>query len=190
LLIDSDYGRLARYLTVSAGKLQAKGVASVRSRVINLRELKPDISVADMALTLENAFCERYAGNNQIIRSDDADYLEDPRLQYLYRHFASWSWRYGQSIKFDARIDRRFAWGHLDVGLVIEQGLIRQAAIYSDALDSDFIAVLASRLEGCRFQSAALVSALSGTPAQDICYGPSRVEMLEDLIRLIQEQNW
>jgi lipoate-protein ligase A len=66
--------------------------------VINLRELKPDISVADMALTLENAFCERYAGNNQIIRSDDADYLEDPRLQYLYRHFASWSWRYGQSI--------------------------------------------------------------------------------------------
>ncbi|HAL73939.1 MAG TPA: lipoate--protein ligase, partial [Clostridiales bacterium] len=171
LLIDSDYGRLARYLTVSASKLQAKGIASVKSRVINLRELKPEITVTGMAQAMEDSFCQRYAANNQIIRAVDADYQDDPQLHDLYHHFASWSWRYGQSIKFNARIDHRFVWGHLDIGLVIEEGLIRQAVIYSDALDSDFIEALAFQLEGCRFQSAALVAALSGTPAQDVSFG-------------------
>jgi len=190
LLIDSDYGRLARYLTVSASKLQAKGVASVKSRVINLRELKPDLTVSAMAQSMENAFCQRYAVNNQIMRTTGTDYQDDPQMQDLYDHFASWSWRYGQSIKFDARIDHRFSWGHLDIGLVIEEGLIRQAAIYSDALDSDFIETLAAQLKGCRFHSAAMINALAGTPAQDISFGPSRVEMLQDLTRLIHEQSW
>jgi lipoate---protein ligase len=190
LLIDSDYSRLARYLTVPAGKLQARGVASVKSRVINLRELKPSLTVSVIAQAMEDAFLQSYAGNNQIVQVTSADYLDDPQLQDLYSHFASWSWRYGQSIKFDARIDQRFTWGHLDIGLIIDNGLIQQATIYSDALDSDFIETLTLQLKGCRFQSAALIAALSDKPAHGISFGPSRMEMLKDLTRLIHEQNW
>ena len=40
---------LGKYLTPSKVKLESKGVASVRSRVINLTELVPTLSVAQMA---------------------------------------------------------------------------------------------------------------------------------------------
>ena len=58
LLIESDYTRLARYLNVAPAKLQAKGVASVKSRVINLCELCPTISVAAMFNAMEQAFLD------------------------------------------------------------------------------------------------------------------------------------
>jgi len=198
LLIHSDYGRLARYLTVSPDKLQAKGVTSVRSRVINLGELKPSLSVASMAEAMETAFLRRFlpgvetyvAGSSQIRRATDTDFHDDPVLQDLYSRFASWSWRYGESIRFDARIERRLPWGHVEIGLVVEQGLVRQATFYSDALDSDFIGILAATLSGSRFQSVALASALRSAPGLESSFGPSREQMVNDLVDWVLEQNW
>ncbi len=40
LMVDVDKEKLSRYLNVSPKKLQSKGVDSVRSRVVNLRELQ------------------------------------------------------------------------------------------------------------------------------------------------------
>lgn len=47
LLICADLQRLAEYLNPRKKKLAAKGVQSVRSRVINLIEVKPDIEHTD-----------------------------------------------------------------------------------------------------------------------------------------------
>ena len=44
LLVDADMGRLQRYLKPDPRKLRAKGVASVRSRVCNLKELCPGLT--------------------------------------------------------------------------------------------------------------------------------------------------
>ena len=41
LLIDVDMEKLGRYLAPSQGKLESKGVASVRSRVVNLSQIQP-----------------------------------------------------------------------------------------------------------------------------------------------------
>ena len=45
VLISADKSRLANYLTVSKTKLEAKGIKSVRSRVVNLTELVPEMTV-------------------------------------------------------------------------------------------------------------------------------------------------
>lgn len=198
LLISSDYSRLARYLTVSPAKLQARGVSSVRSRVINLNELKPSLTVAAMADAMEDAFLRRFlpgpgtpdAGDWQILRATDADYQDDPALRQIVDHFASWAWRYGETIRFDARIERHLPWGMAEIGLKLENGLVRQSVLYSDALDSDFIRTLAAALDGCRFHSADLAAALRKAPGQSAGFGPSRVEMVQDLALLILEQNW
>ena len=46
LLLSVDMANLGKYLTPSKVKLESKGVASVRSRVINLTELVPTLTVA------------------------------------------------------------------------------------------------------------------------------------------------
>ena len=48
LLLSVDMANLGKYLTPSKVKLESKGVASVRSRVINLTELVPTLTVAQM----------------------------------------------------------------------------------------------------------------------------------------------
>ncbi|MEG1942884.1 MAG: lipoate--protein ligase [Angelakisella sp.] len=60
IMIDADLDNLSRYLTVSPDKLAAKGVKSVRSRVINLRELNPAVTVESVKTALIAAFGELY----------------------------------------------------------------------------------------------------------------------------------
>ena len=44
LLVNADMEKLNRYLSPSKAKLQRKGVDSVRSRVVNLKELNPELT--------------------------------------------------------------------------------------------------------------------------------------------------
>ena len=62
ILIDVDAEKMSHYLHVSAGKLQFKGVPSVRSRVVNLVELVPGITVETVRQALTAAFGEVYHG--------------------------------------------------------------------------------------------------------------------------------
>ena len=56
LLVDVDMDKLGRYLNPSKAKLPAKGVDSVRSRVVNLKELNSQITIA----SLKNAMANRH----------------------------------------------------------------------------------------------------------------------------------
>lgn len=60
LLIDVDMEKLGRYLAPSQGKLESKGVASVRSRVVNLSQVQPGLTVSHMEEALWSAFSEVY----------------------------------------------------------------------------------------------------------------------------------
>ncbi|MGR6439103.1 lipoate--protein ligase [Proteus mirabilis] len=56
LLINADLSRLANYLNPNPKKLQAKGITSVRSRVTNLVELKPDITHEKLCHAITDSF--------------------------------------------------------------------------------------------------------------------------------------
>ena len=66
LLLSVDMANLGKYLTPSKVKLESKGVASVRSRVINLTELVPTLSVAQMADAMVKAANVRLIGKVQV----------------------------------------------------------------------------------------------------------------------------
>ena len=54
MLLDLELGALGKYLNPSKAKLQSKGVESVISRVINLKELAPEINHDNFCDSLEN----------------------------------------------------------------------------------------------------------------------------------------
>jgi len=206
LLVHSAFERVARYLTVNPSKLAAKGVTSVRSRITNLQVLRPGITVEHLSDAMENSFISTFCSSPADIpekadpekkgqgflieRKTDSDYEHDPLLISLREQFASWEWRFGESIKFDSQIEHKFDWGHIQIGLNVHQGVISSAQIYSDALDCDFIDPVINCLKGLHFHSAELAEAVLKYAPEGDGFGISRKKMAEDIADLLRVQGW
>ncbi|MGD9677054.1 MAG: lipoate--protein ligase [Vulcanibacillus sp.] len=131
ILVNSDFNQLVKYLQVSKDKIKSKGIESVRSRVINLKEASQLINIEDLKKNLKNHFAINY-GNYEHITYDELDSHE---ITELYNKYASWDWRFGDSPKFAVSITRRFELGELNINLNLDKGIIRDVKIYSDAMD-------------------------------------------------------
>lgn len=167
LLVDADTEKMSRYLNPSKAKLQSKGVESVRSRVVNLKELNPEITIAALSDALVGAFADVYAMPVQVM---DASDLDGKRIGELTLRNRSWEWNYGHKMPFTFSCEDRFPWGGLQIQLQIENGVIQRSKIYSDAMDWTISSVLEERLAGCRFERSALQSRLSGMDAAEDVY--------------------
>ncbi|MDF1796439.1 MAG: lipoate--protein ligase [Coxiellaceae bacterium] len=160
LLLDADLTRLNDYLNPNKKKLEAKGVTSVRSRVTNLKQLHE-------AMTHDNVCEQIIAKFRQCYDSDvDITLLSPQQLQKIeslekhYQHLQSWDWLYGQTLEFTHHFDCRFDWGVVDVQLVVKNGMIEQAKIYTDALQPEWLEEYALTLQSRSYDepSIAVVS--------------------------------
>lgn len=169
LLVDVDMQRMSRYLNPSKAKLRSKGVDSVRSRVVNLRELNPDITISGLKTALADAFRRVYGlPLGEIIPES----LDGTAIETLRQRNASWEWNYGQKIPFTFECEGRFSWGSVQIQLQIENGIVQQAKVYSDAMDCFLAPKLEQALTKCRFSQEALRERLMSAEtdaAEDIC---------------------
>ena len=166
LLVDVDREKLSRYLTPSKAKLETKGVPSVRSRVVNLIELCPGITVDGLKRALVEAFEEVYG-----LKSQPKELTEDDRARIaeLREHYASWDWRFGQRLPFTCRVEGRFSWGGAELQLEVKGGIVRAVRVYTDAMDHGLAAQAEAALTGRLFQREALSRALAASGlAQDV----------------------
>lgn len=179
LLVDVDMGNMSRYLSPSTAKLQAKGVQSVRSRVVNLKELKPDLTIAEMARQMEDAFCRVYGLEAE--RLDESSF-DHGYIDALTERNGSWEWLHGQNLQCTMAFGGRFIWGEIDLQILAAEGLVRQAAVYTDAMDWQLAPELERALAGSRMQLGPLqdrvrASALDGQVKEDLCALLARQDM-------------
>ncbi|SMC49740.1 lipoate--protein ligase [Papillibacter cinnamivorans] len=158
LLVGSDLDTLTRYLSVSPDKLKSKGVESVRSRVVNLAQLCPGLTVESLVPRLTEAFGE-VCGLRP--RAWELTGKDRERVSELTGRFSSREWRFGQNVPFTAELSRRFPWGGVELSLRVEGGIVRQAAVYTDAMETELFDTLSRSLEGAPFSSRDLVKHLS-----------------------------
>ena len=154
LLISSELNRLQSYLTVDPRKLQARGVKSVRSRVCNLNEFVPGLSLEAMLSALKEAFRREYGAFSEIAAPD-----EKVLAPYIHKH-ASDEWQLGHTPRFDLEIENRFSWGNVQILLTLRQGHVEEANVYTDALDTSIAPEIRARLPGTAFSSRAMADAL------------------------------
>ena len=178
LLINVDMAQLSRYLSPSPAKLKAKGVSSVRSRVVNLRELRPDLTILEMARQMEQAFSQVYGLPAERI---DGSALDAVAIETLRQHYASWDWLYGRKLPFTFQCAGRYPWGEITIQLAAESGLVRAASVYTDAMDPSFAAPLEQALTGCPFHLPQLYRAVEHAPVPQ--------EVRRDVCTLLAEQN-
>ena len=153
LLVHTDGEKLARYLSPSKAKLQAKGVDSVRSRVVNLAELVPGLTCSRMAEEMTAAFGRVYGLPVQELSADGLDwgYIESLRARNAGR-----DWLYGPRLPLSFECEERFDWGSVQLQLQVESGVVVQAKVYSDAMDWDIAPELERVLTGSEFSQDAL----------------------------------
>jgi len=162
VLIDVDMSKLSMYLNVSKAKMESKGVRSVASRVVNLKDLKPDLTIDIMKRAMYNGFIEEYGHIDRILNYNEIASREEVRT--LYAKYSSREWLLGKSPDFDFGIENRFAWGGIEIGLNVRKGMIREAVVYSDSMDVDFIESLRASLKDIEFSRKSLARALASLP--------------------------
>ncbi|MDO5043871.1 MAG: lipoate--protein ligase [Coriobacteriia bacterium] len=145
ILLDVDTEEMARYLKPSKKKLVSKGVSSVKSRVVNLKSLKPDLSIDTLAQALLAGVEEEYGLQANILEFDDFD---KALLKDKEKFFADDAWRYGRNLAYDVLAEERFDWGEIQVKLAIKDEEVQDAQLNSDAMDSSFIASIQEALVG------------------------------------------
>lgn len=168
LMINTDTQRLSRYLNVSQAKLRAKGVASVRSRVCNLTDLAPDITVEGMKSALERAFEVTY-GEYQPLSLTPDQLTEVAKLREKH---SSWTWRMGTAPDFDYSAEERFSWGTTQLCLKVSGGLVESTKLFTDSLDITLPGKLEPLLTGARFQVEDMAQRFEG-------HGPEAEDLAE-----------
>lgn len=154
LLISGDMSDLARYLKPKPAKLQKHGVASVRSRVVNLAALNPEITPESIVPRLKEAFESEYSECSEY--SDYSEIIKHPEVRALHDHFASDEWKYGRWKTFTAQRSGQFDWGGVELALTIDEarGIITEVQIASDALDLAALETVKQKLTGASVETA------------------------------------
>ncbi len=161
LMVDVDKAPLERYLNVSPLKLQSKGVASVRSRVANLVEFAPELTIAQLSDALAAAFGDIYGLPVQTLEESALDTAEIAAQQ---ERFASPSWKYGRTRPLDQSREARFGWGTVRLDFSEAEGAVTDAVLWSDGLDADFLEQAPVQLRGCPLEAEAIRARLSAVP--------------------------
>ncbi|MBR5281115.1 MAG: lipoate--protein ligase [Clostridia bacterium] len=156
ILMDTDGTKMARYLQVSKAKMEAKGVNSVRSRVVNLIELNPEITADKMREALIAAFRAEYPSECptepiHVGLQESCQILETPEFEAfpaLVEYFGSWDFRLGETPTFQAELERKFPWGLVQLAFHTSGGVIQEVRVWTDAMDADLGAYIEGALNG------------------------------------------
>lgn len=180
LMVEVDKEILSAYLNPDKEKYASKGVDSVKSRVCNLKEFNSAVTVPAMAGAMVSAFEKVYRADAdiwsfslsgafaaKIMPAQPRFKLSKSEEECISRgaaFFASDEWLYRNNIKFNARFSRRFDFGDFDLRIFAKNGVILDAAVYSDAMDGEWVLRMEQRikqLEGENYSIEALRTAIA-----------------------------
>lgn len=167
ILINADTEKMSKYLSPPKAKLESKGVKSVKSRVINLSELSSELTVDKMEKYMISA--------SEEVLSLSATRLEIPEcdeINTLSKLYGSWDYLYGKSVPFSIKCDGSFSWGNVEIALSIENGIIKNASLYTDSMDWTISEKVKACLTDCPLDAEkihfALLDSLETGEAEDI----------------------
>ena len=177
LMFDVDLETLQEVLSVPGSKMAAFGIASVRSKVANLREYLPQF--CDV-LALKDALHRILAGADTEVPMDASKQEAIDRM--ADEKFRTWDWIYGKSPEAQFRASQKFACGTVEVCWSVRHGLLEDVRFSGDFLGNLPAEGLAARLNGLRYEQDSISAALNGAGVSDYFDGLGPDELTELLI--------
>lgn len=179
ILFDVNLENLVNALSVSADKIESKGLKSVRSRVDNvLNNLEDKIDIFEFKDELLQFMKDEIEIMNEYKLSDkDLKHINE-----IMEHKKKWEWNFGNSPKCNIKNSKRYNAGKIEVLLNIEKGLISNIKFYGDFFSNGNIDELEKRFLNIKYDIVTLSEFLDNLNIE--CYFPnfSKNEILEVLI--------
>lgn len=158
LLFNSEMDHVVSALKVRKDKIESKGIKSIRSRVANISEFLQEPMSIEQLRKLLLTFIFNGEQNIQEYKLTDADW--EKIMQLSKERYQNWDWNYGKSPKFNLQHSHRFPVGHIDVRLEVNKGIIENVKIYGDFFGVGDVSEMETKLEGIRYEKAAIEVAL------------------------------
>lgn len=157
ILFDADLGMVGRVLRPAPEKLESKGVASVRSRVTNLRPYLPAGTTLEEFKALLTRGVLGDGGEPYGLTEADREAVE--RLRRT--RYDTWEWNYGASPRYSLRKAGRIEGvGCLELYLQVEEGRVEGVEVFGDFFGDGDGAALTGALRGRRMEEGDLLDAL------------------------------
>ena len=180
LMVNVKKDELGKYLSPSKDKLESKGVASVRSRVVNLMELAEDLTIEKMKESLKSAFGKIYRLEpTEYVLDDNAARTVEERRQF----FESEEWLYRIKGQGEKRLQRRFDWGGVVLCFTMLDNRFEYIEIASDGLEADYLDNISKLLIGVSFDKTQIQAKLMQQATNEV-----QKQIAEDLSELITQE--
>ena len=176
LMYDVDLDKLTQVLNPSATKLQSKGIASVRSRVANLREYLPETAdIQAFSQRLEEILSCNYKDAEYKLSEDDLAHIQ----KLTDEKFATWEWNYGHSPKATLIHSARLTCGTVEVHLTLKENRIASCRFGGDFLGNLPASEVEKALQGVVYEADAIRECLSKMPIEQYFDGIVTDELIE-----------
>ena len=127
VMLNVDKEKMFRYLNVSDKKIQAKGFDSVVSRVANITEFNPTITLNQLQQALLQAVANTYGPLYELNISGSLD--------EIIEHYHSYKYIYNTMGRFTVIVHDYYSFGELQMYVDIENGTIQHMDMFTDAMD-------------------------------------------------------
>lgn len=155
ILINANKEKLTKYLTPPKAKLEAKGVKSVKSRVINLSEIAPELTILKMREYMLGAFEEVYN-----LPSEPFVIENDEKITDLSKEYSAWEYLYAPAPPFTFSCDGTFPWGSITLQFDVKKGIIESVQVFTDSMDHNLPELLKESLTGISFRAEEIEKAV------------------------------
>lgn len=167
LLFDANLDDVTAALNPKPGKVESKGVKSIRSRVANIAEfLTAPMTIDELReRILETIFGTRDRATIPQVELTNADWAAVREL--VERKYGAWSWNYGENPASDVQRSRRFPAGEIDARIAVKDGVITGIRIFGDFQGARDVAEIERRLTGVAYEAAAVAQALDDVDVRE-----------------------
>ncbi len=162
ILVSSQLGQMVNALTVEEGKLPA-GMKKSFPQVVNLADVGRGVSMGHVQESLYWAFGRIFGAEPGML---DERMLDGTSIDRTAAQFASREWLFPNGIPYTFTVTERFPWGGVTVQMRTEGGIVRDARVYTDAME----AALFTHIEQALIGSPCLISAIGKRFSQRLAW--------------------
>lgn len=163
LLLDTDLTQLRRAIEPRHGQIESRAVQSVRSSIVNLRELLDgDAQLGEVKDRIRRNILD-FELPQQYELDNDAWQIVEKIAEERYH---AWSWNIGRSPKFSSTRRIETPYGDVTLQVMVDKGCLQESRLIENDPQLDAVLLtLCDCLQGIRYDPADITAAIAACDA-------------------------